>query len=165
MRDLTQARLRELINYDPHTGVFTRLVSRGGAPAGSLAGCHCSNGYLQVRIDRRAHLSHRLAFLYMYGAVPEEVDHINHVRDDNRWANLRPTTRTGNNRNLGKRHDNTSAVVGVSWCKRGGRWRAQIRAGGRQVHLGYFTHREDAIAARKAANIKYDFHSNHGLQL
>jgi len=175
---MTQTEIKELLHYAPDTGVFTwrrrarkwfttkRARNAWNAKwAGKVAGCLDSGGYLQIGVRYVRHRSHRLAFLYMHGETPEQIDHINHVRDDNRWVNLRSTNSAGNNKNRSLSSSNTSGVVGVSWDQSTGKWVARVKAEGRYMCLGRFTHREDAIAARKAANIKYDFHSNHGLQL
>ena len=149
---LTQARLKELLHYDPETGHFTWLVSRGGtAHAGSRAGSPNSKGYTLIKLDGVTHRAQRLAFLYMTGGFPTEfVDHINRVKDDNRWINLRPATGRENEGNKGLRHDNTSGRRGVSWCKRARKWRAYGMRDGRQVYLGLFDTLEEAAAVTKA---------------
>jgi len=107
-------------------------------------------------------MSHRLAFYYVLGWCPEEVDHINHVRDDNRWINLRAASKQENHRNRKLDTNNKSGFNGVTWYKNYSKWLACIGIGGKQINLGYFENKDDAIAARKAANIKYGFHPNHG---
>lgn len=145
---LTQTRLKELLRYDPETGDFTWLVSRGRSPAGSRAESPDSKGYIRIGIDGFLHYSHRLAFLYMTGAPPPaEVDHINRDRGDNRWTNLRLATSRDNKGNAGVRSDNTSGHRGVSWDKRSGEWQAYGRRTGRKIHLGYFDRLEEAASA------------------
>ena len=91
---ITQSELKELLNYDPATGVFTWLVSRGRVKASSVAGHVHSRGYIVIMVDGRRHLAHRLAFVYMTGTFPDDqVDHINEIKADNRWINLREATR------------------------------------------------------------------------
>jgi hypothetical protein len=84
-----------------------------------------------------------------------QVDHINRVTTDTRRVNLRFATKPENMRNHGVRSDNTSGVSGVSWDKRDQCWRAYIGANGKQIHLGCFAIREEAEAARLAAEAKY----------
>ena len=80
-----------------------------------------------------------------------EWDHINRDKLDNRRANLRAVSRRGNTRNTGPRSDNTSGVRGVTWNRPTKRWRAQIGAATGYRHLGMFDSKQDAIAARQAA--------------
>lgn len=91
-----------------------------------------------------------------------EVDHQNHNTLDNRKNNIKLTTASGNRKNAGLRSNNTSGFCGVHWDKPSKRWRASIRLGNRTIVLGRFLDKQDAIEARKAANIKYGFHENHG---
>jgi hypothetical protein len=84
-----------------------------------------------------------------------QVDHINHNGLDNRRSNLRVCTLEQNIRNQRKkRRKATSSFKGVSLHKPG-RWRAVIRANGRQVHLGLFNSEHDAAAAYNAAAVRY----------
>lgn len=148
---LTQARLKELLHYDPETGVFTWRVSRGRLPAGSRAGTTVRAGYVMVRVDGRNRLAHRLAFLYMTGALPGRCsDHVNRSRADNRWVNLRPATHQENEANKGLLCSNTSGYRGVSWCPSTGRWRAYGKCGGKSFHLGRFSSVTEAAAAAQA---------------
>lgn len=160
---LTQSRLKELLDYDPETGVFRWKVARGGRAnkVGAVAGATSGGGYRQICIDYTYHKSHRLAFLWMTGAWPEhEVDHINGVRDDNRWVNLRHATRHENVRNIGPhRANNTSGFIGVSWNKGRGRWSASIGLNSRVRCIGYFPTPELAHAAYLKA--KDQLHPTH----
>ena len=162
---LTQARLKELLKYDPKTGLFTWLVYRGGpAIKGATAGCLDSNGYIKITVDYHVYKAHRLAFLYMTGSMPVEVDHENHIKNDNKWGNLLQSSRAENARNQSMHSTNTSGVMGVCWCKIYKKWRARIHVKGRNKFLGYFDTFDDASEARKTANVKYGFHDNHGLK-
>ena len=80
-----------------------------------------------------------------------EVDHINHDRLDNRKENLRIVTRTENNMNHGLRNDNKTGCTGVHWCNTAGKWKARIGVGGKEISLGYFVVKQDAINKRKDA--------------
>ena len=162
---LTQSRLKELYSYNPDIGDFIRIKTiGGGGKAGSIAGYIVSGmGYRRIRIDRSAYYTHRLAFLYMTGHMPDdEVDHINHVRDDNRWSNIRQATRKQNTRNVKLKTTNKSGTTGVSWSKNKNRWIAQIQVAKKHVHLGYFKQLKDAVSAREQAIMANGFHTNHG---
>lgn len=100
---LTHARLRELIHYDPDTGVMTwRIARRAQAPPGDVAGGPTQKGYWHIRIDGTLYKRHRLAWLYMTETTPsEEVDHINRKAGDDRFTNLRLATPSDNKCNQG----------------------------------------------------------------
>lgn len=148
---LTQARLKELLHYNPETGVFTWRIPRNcnNATAGSSAGSADQLGYVKIRVDRRLYKAHRLAFLYMLGEFPpDEVDHIDRDPSNNRWENLRSATRSENAANRGLQRNNTSGHRGVTWSRQLQKWMAQGQLRGRMRHLGYFT---DIDAAASAA--------------
>ncbi len=145
---LTQDRLRELLHYDPDTGVFTNRVKRSRKTiAGAVAGC-LSRGRVVIRLDGRLHLAHRLAWLYVHGRWPSmDVDHIDGNAQNNRLHNLRDVPHQVNIQNQRRaRADNTVGLLGVS--KRGGKFLAQIadKDGGRP-RIGAFATPEEAHAA------------------
>lgn len=155
--DLTAERLRELLAYDPETGIFTRRIAAGGAIAGTKAGTLDSHGYVQIKINSTLHLAHRLAWLYVHGLWPENhLDHRDRIPSHNWIKNLRPATYEENQQNASIRKDNTSGYVGVSFFKRTNRWRVQIQVKGKKISVGYYQSIEDAIAAR--AKAKAEFH-------
>jgi hypothetical protein len=164
---ITQAKLKELLHYNPDTGVFTWLVNKGSrAPAGSEAGNIHQDGrtsYRLIMIDGASHKAHRLAWLYVHGEFPKnDIGHEDHDGLHNWISNLRDVTNSENNKNKSLSCNNTSGVVGVSLHKGTGKWRAQISTESGRKHLGYFTNKEDAIEAAKAARVKYGYHENHG---
>lgn len=157
MTELTQKRLKELLRYNPETGLFTWVH------CGEMAGRRGQRDYIHIRVDGDDCLAHRLAFLYMEGSFPEQAtDHINHIRHDNRWANIRRASHTENRMNASKMSNNTSGFNGVSWSKACNKWSAQIKVGGKKLHLGVYDDIKCAISARKAANVVHGFHENHG---
>lgn len=158
---LEQVELWRLLDYNPDTGVFTARVRRGKRRAGEIEGCLTPDGYVQITINGRHALAHRLAFVWMTGACPHEVDHINGVRDDNRWANLREASRAHNMQNLGaaKRSNRTSGLLGCHLIKHTGRFAAQITVNKKVRHLGSFDTAEQAHAAYLKA--KHELHPTH----
>ena len=160
---ITQARLKELLDYNPETGVFTRRVSLSNrVKVGDVAGSKNSLGYLTICIDGKNQFAHRLAWLYVHGEMPRYIDHINHDPSDNRIENLRSVSPQGNSRNQKLKSTNTSGFCGVYWNKRKNKWHSQIVLAGRNTSLGYYTSIEEAVNARKSAEIKHGFHENHG---
>ena len=155
-------KLRELVSYDPETGIFVRLVqTSSGALVGDVAGNPDTYGYLHFRVQGRLYLAHRLAWYHFFGEWPTtELDHINQIRNDNRIVNLRLVNRLINSQNASLSKNNTSGFNGVNWKRN--RWIAQIQCNGKKIHIGSFKKKADAIMARKVANIKYGFHENHG---
>ena len=165
MPKLTLSRLKEVLHYNPKTGVFTNRITRcNRAIKGTVTGCVNPNGYLLIQIDGTLYRAHRLAYFYENGRwPPADLDHRNGVRDDNRIKNLRPATKSINNKNAKLRKDSTTGVCGVYFDKRRKKYRAQIMIDGKHISLGCYTLFEDAVAARKAAEIEHNFHPNHGL--
>lgn len=152
-QELTAARLRELLHYNPETGEFVRKTAIGKNPVGSLVHTPHTNGYSRVSVDGRKYYAHRLAWLCVYGSWPSgDIDHINHNKIDNRISNLRDVSRSVNNQNqIRCKRDGTSGVLGVSWHKAAKKWSAQIALNGKCRHLGLFSEKDDARAAYIAA--------------
>jgi hypothetical protein len=150
--ELTQTRLKELLNYDPETGEFRWRVPRQGINADRVAGTVIPTGYRKIMVDYRLYMAHRLAWLYVHGAWPSgEIDHINGDADDNRIGMLREATRSQNARNLKKRADNTSGFPGVCWDEERQLWMAYVGDKGRTKYIGRFPTREAARDARQKA--------------
>ena len=151
--DISQEALFKRLDYNPDTGVFTwRDTAECRRMRGKEAGCLCPDGYISISFAGKARKAHRLAFLYMTGRMPEaEVDHINRVTTDNRWANLREAGRGDNLQNLWVRSDNKSGHAGVCWHKATGKWQATLGINRRMKHLGIFDTIDAAVAARAAA--------------
>jgi hypothetical protein len=163
---LTKEKLKAHLHYDPETGLFTWIKPTGDrVRVGYVAGCKRSdNGYVILKFER-CYLAHRLAFLYMTGSIPKFVDHINGKRDDNRWCNLRSVSRSQNGQNMALPNTNKSGVIGVFWNKGKNKWTARIKVEQRDFHLGHFVDFDDAVKARRAAEVVHGFHQNHGKRL
>jgi hypothetical protein len=149
--NLTAQRVRELLHYNPETGEFTWLVSRGNqfSKPGMKAGFKDTYGHLGIEIDGKRYLSHRLAWLYVFGKWPDhQIDHINRMRDDNRLENLRDVSGIVNANNKGNYRNNTTGFKGVTI--KNGRFVAQITMAGKCKYLGSFGSAEKASAAYQA---------------
>lgn len=115
---LTAERARELLEYDPATGVLRWRVSHGTMRAGAEAGhIHTATGYRRIKIDYRLYPAHRIAFLIMEGRWPhDQIDHEDHNGLNNRWKNLKETDNQGNGRNQRKpREDCVMKIRTNSW--------------------------------------------------
>lgn len=148
--NLTAERLRELLDYDPETGIFRWRVKRKsyGAKArpGAIAGAIQRNGYRAIGIDGIRMYEHRLAFLYIKSHWPScFVDHKDRNPANNRIDNLREATRSQNNMNSKLISTNTSGFRGVSFYK--GKFVASISKNGRNCYLGRFDTADKAYAA------------------
>lgn len=157
VKRLTQARLRELIDYDSETGIFTwreRILSkkrhslRGGRVAGSIR----PDGYIMIGVDRRSYQAHRLAWLYTHGYFPEQtIDHINRDPSDNRLKNLREASMSCNIKNSKVGKNNKSGVKGVYWHESMSVWIARIKTDNTYRFLGGCRSFCEAVCARLAA--------------
>lgn len=108
---------------------------------------------------------HRLIWCHYYGKWPESnlvIDHINGNHYDNTIENLRLVTQAENSKNRSTRKDNTSGHVGLYWRNSKRKWQVYIGVNGKNIHIGHFKNKEDAIKARKEAEKKYGYHKNHG---
>lgn len=154
---ITQERLKQLATYDPEAGLLVCAMNRRGSKnkIGDALGSLNKAGHVEVQLDSRKYLVHRLAVLYMTGEMPGGViDHINRSPADNRWVNLRVVTQfenTHNQNRLPKR--NSTGFVGVHrWH---GKYRAKIVVKQKQIHLGTFE--DPALAASAYAMAKSEF--------
>ena len=178
---LTQTDLRKLFEYDPETGILiwrSRDSSMFKSAKRKSAEAVCktwntryagkkaftatnSKGYLMGRIFGKGYLAHRVIWCMRIGEWPvNQIDHENHIKTDNRWVNLREADDSKNMHNLPMSRRNKSGCVGV--LETGDVHTATITHQHKSYYLGTFLEKEEAIAARKAAEVKFGFHPNHG---
>lgn len=154
---ITAERLREVLRYDHAAGRFFSIAGTWRTPPGSMVGVPSTGGYRAVYVPGAGQFTeHRLVWLYVYGHFPpDDIDHINGDRTDNRINNLRLATRSQNNMNARKRTVNKSGFKGVSWHSGAHKWRATIMLDRHQTHLGFYDAPELAHAAYVAAAQKH----------
>jgi len=146
----SHAELARVFSYDPRTGEFRRLYSKGWKPAGFIGG----HGYIHLGYMWKTYPAHHVAWLLMTGEWPEcEIDHRDRVRSNNRWTNLRLADRHGQAGNQSLRRDNTSGIKGVRFQR--DKWVASIWQAGKRKHLGCFDTKEEAGAAYHAAAVEF----------
>lgn len=130
------------------------------------AGYIHGSGYVRVGLQGRSYAAHRIIYELHYGPIPEgyEIDHINHDRIDNRIENLRLVTHQQNNCNRTLQSNNKTGVSGIHWDNRRCKYVVRITVQGHKYHIGYFNTFEEAVTARKQAEVSNRFHKNHGLK-
>ncbi|HBR1807418.1 TPA: HNH endonuclease [Klebsiella pneumoniae] len=162
---LAAAYLKECVNYNPETGLFTWLNrplehfkslracnAWNSRYSGLVAGSIRKDGYCALKIDGNGYKAHRIAWLIAHNEWPDDmdIDHINGIRNDNRLSNLRLANRNENCANVKVRVNCSSGFFGVHWFKSREEWVAQIRTGKVKKHLGYFHGIGDAVRAYNA---------------
>jgi hypothetical protein len=148
---ITQEQLKELLDYNQDTGIFTRKVKTSNrVVVGKECGCKAKSGYLYLSIFNKLYRVHRLVWLYVYGEMPIcHIDHINGIKNDNRISNLRLCTVTQNLNNIGMKKNNTSGYRGVRLTDSSKKWRADIMINKKRIFLGSFD-------SAKAASMAYE---------
>ena len=156
---ITAERLRELLHYDPETGIWTwraKSDDNSRAEVGDRAGSINNKGYWRLKINGEVYSAHRLAWLYMTGEWPSGfLDHKDMDRANCKWDNLRLATHGQNNANRKIPSNNTSGVKGVSYIARRKEFVAYISVDGKRTQIGYFRTIEDAKSARLSAQREY----------
>jgi len=136
MKFIPPEKLREIFEYDPVNGVLRWRVKRGSIKAGDIAGCSHSEGYVVIRLDGDLYFAHRLTYALCHGFITSEViDQVNGCRNDNRIENLRKPL-----------SNNKIGLLGVTRTPKG-RFKAQITAPGRPIHIGHYDSPEEAHEA------------------
>lgn len=168
--------IRSRLSYSPDTGLLTWKSKPGDARetrrwntryAGKVAQARDEDGYSKITImtgkKNNIFKGHRICWLLHYGEWPmAEIDHVNHVRDDNRIDNIRLSDRSEQNMNRSLPANNKSGFIGVTWLKSKKKWRAIAGYKRKYYFLGYFVNPEDAAAVVQAFRRERQFHMNHG---
>lgn len=157
-----------MLRYEPDTGRLYWLERKPGRrfdqPVGN-PGTNCRSGktYLRVKIDYQTYLAHRLVWVLVHGRWPiGDIDHEDGDGTNNVLTNLREVTHVDNQKNMRRSIANVTGCTGVVWVKRDRKWSARLYVGKRYIPCGNFDTYEEAVVARKAAEIEHGFHRNHG---
>lgn len=164
---ILREKIMAVLEYNPLTGMFRwKKRSNTRCAEGWFEGSKCSAGYTQVCVFGNHLTGHQVAWLIYHGTVPKhEIDHENRNRSDNRILNLRDIPHGKNNKNNKMSRSNTSGHTGVYFSKNENKWNAAIHVDYRKINLGRFNTKAEAISARKAAELKYGFSTNHGKKI
>ena len=136
-------RIHRLCNASNQCGKKGEWIVKQPNPNGS--------GYIQLKIGGKSYHAHRMIMLAFAGESDQDVDHINRIKSDNRFENLRYCTQSENALNA----DRVDNAKGYSWDKRHNKWKAYIGIDGKRKYLGYFDIKEDARQAYLDACEKY----------
>jgi len=149
--DLTAPRLREVLDYDKETGIFTwRLNVSSTGRKGAVAGCKTKAGYTLIRVGKKLYLAHRLAFLHVTGEFPcSLLDHQDMVKSNNAWNNLRESNKSQNGQNklTAQKNNKATGLLGVFWSSQANKWGAKVNLNRKQYHAGFHSTPELAHAA------------------
>lgn len=161
---VSQSLLLEMFSYnESEDNLVWDTVGKNSGKNGEIAGTLRCDGYYSIAVKGSLYLVHRLIWMYEYGCFPDGfIDHVDGNKSNNHISNLRDVTPEESNRNMPKPKDNTSGVIGVSWSKHANMWLARINHKKKTINLGYFKDFEDAVSARKEAEVNYKYHKNHG---
>jgi hypothetical protein len=161
---ITQQELKEILNYDKDTGIFTwKIATSNRVYVGKEVSSKRNTGYISIGIKNKDYLVHRLAWLYVYGYLPKYIDHINSIRADNRIENLREVTKTQNNQNSVIRKNNTSKVKNVAWHKQCKKWHVSLCVNNKRISFGLYDDLDLAsLVAQEARNKYHKEYANHG---
>lgn len=139
MANIEHSQLTEMLRYNPQTGDFTWLVTRGAAKAGMTAGNVVAEWYVRIEIFGKQYMAHRLVWFYVNNEWPEnDIDHINRNRCDNRFSNLRIASKSQNQANRPIHPRSTIGLKGVRHSSKS-MFAARIKINKKFIHLGTFS--------------------------
>lgn len=166
MRNAIYDIAKDYLYYDGEFVIWKVHIKKSRFHPGDIAGTVDGDGYIRIALFRQSVLAHRFAWEWDNGPIPEgmQIDHIDHVRTNNKRDNLRIVTHEQNGQNTKKSIRNTSGCVGVYWYASREKWWAFIGnvAKGTRKSLGYYSDWFDAVCARKRAEFELCYHENHG---
>lgn len=143
--------------------LYWKVSNSNRVKIGDEAGTVNSSGYLNIGLNNKNYLNHRIIFAIHNGYIPKVVDHINGFKTDNRIENLREATRIQNGQNMKLRTSNKSGCKNVSWHKPLNKWKVSLRVNNKVKHIGYFLNLELADLVAVEARNKYHLNfANHG---
>lgn len=168
---ITQGRLKQVLRYDSETGEFVWIHHDDHRVAGKVLGkiagtiaafSNSKKPYRKIAIDGKPFFAHRLAWFYVHGYFPSQIDHIDGDGTNNRITNLREVSPRENSHNMRRHSRNVSGTSGVSWHAGARKWQARIQIDGKPISLGLYHDINKAIEVRKLTEVRAGYHTNHG---
>lgn len=161
-----QDKLLDLFQYEEGV-LYRNIATCPTVKEGDIAGTKSKRGYWDIRVEGKLYRRSRIVYAMHHGKCPThlQIDHVNRNKEDDRIQNLRLVTNQENCRNKGIKSTNKSGVTGVYWSKATKKWAASIVADTKERRIGYFDTIEKATEARKKAEKRYGYHSNHGVTI
>lgn len=152
--------LKTVFRYDPETGLISWLKPpRGFRTPNGAAGTVNKSGYVVIGRKPNFFTAHRLAWALHTGEWPQgQIDHINGIRNDNRWVNLRLATGRQNKQNSPLPAHNTSGFKNVHWDKNRNRWYAKVIDNNGKRHSSFHLKIEDAV--KEAERMRALYHGD-----
>jgi hypothetical protein len=158
---ISQSELKAALSYDADTGVFLwRISPCPPVKVGQVAGAKGPKGSWRIEFCEKNYLAHRLAWFYVHGEWPEQIDHINGNRADNRLCNLRPADNSQNQANMGPKKNSHLGIRGVGF--RNGSYIVQLRKGTEYVRRRFATlaaAQEFAVTESKRLHGEFSVHA------
>lgn len=159
---ITQDLVQELFDYR-EGNLYWRKRSNAKVAQGAQAGTVNQSGYCVVTVNNKKIHAHRLIWLWHGKELPEQIDHINGNKLDNRIENLRASDYITNAFNSKLKSDNTSGVKGVSWCNTYQKWVVQIHAFKKKVTGRFKTFDEAKTFAQQKRKELHGNFANEGV--
>ena len=152
---LTKELLHEYFDYQDGKLLWSKMCGCRSDLVGKEAGSVNEQNYRRIKIDNKLYMAHRVVFMYHYGYMPLEVDHIDCDRQNNRIENLRAVSKKENCWNRKMPTNNTSGIKGVCWHKSTNRWYVQLQVNKKMKYLGIYEDIELAELVAIEARAKY----------
>lgn len=179
---ITQEYLKECFDYNPDTGILTwkvrprhhfktdasfKMMNKrlANKQAGSIFTSNRNKKktyYWGTRLKNKSRLIHRLIWKMIFNEWPEVIDHIDGNGLNNRLSNLRNVSKLENQKNHSIHSHNTSGIMGVSFVSGRNKWESYISKNNKKINLGIYFCFFEACCARKSAEYKHGYHTNHG---
>ena len=150
--------IKDYLSYDELTGDLTWIKKPSNKSNINTIANSRKKGYIRIMFKGVNYSAHRLAwFLKTNNQPPNQIDHIDTIKSNNIWTNLREATNSENKCNTPKYRSNTSGYKGVYYHKSIGKFHARISINNKRISLGTY---DTAIDAHTAYCMAADLYHN-----